>query len=70
MLKQPLRRKVREQFEEVMTENAGFVVDAAEYVKNEIETVMERSPLFLKTLIDALKDKVYEVLDLKSMLYD
>ena len=29
---------------------------------------MERSPLFLKTLIDALKDKVYEVLDLKSMV--
>ena len=70
VLKQPLRRKVREQFEEVMTENAPDLwLTLPEYVKNEIvETVMERSPLFLKTLIDALKDKVYEVLDLKSMV--
>ena len=46
-----------------MTENAPDLwLTLPEYVKNEIvETVMERSPLFLKTLIDALKDKVYEV---------
>jgi len=40
-----------------------------EYVKNEIvKTVIERSPLFLETLIDALKENVYEILDLKSMV--
>jgi len=69
-LKLPMRKQVREQFEEVMVENAPELwLSLPEYVKNEIvEHIIERAPLFLKTLIDALKDRVYEVLDLKSMV--